>query len=106
MLEKDAPLGIMTLLMSQPSLAVPCLLFIRSANFQNGNTHNLLNILLPAHKMAMTCAHTTYTKLISQNVLHWHGNMFASDMCREVSTQSIQTTAQMVLIAATVQVRH
>ena len=30
----------------------------------------------------------------------------ASDMCREVFTQSIQTTAQMVLITATVQVRH
>ena len=27
-------------------------------------------------------------------------------MCREVFTQSIQTTAQMVLITATVQVRH
>ena len=67
---------------------------------------NLPNILLSAHTMPMTCAHTTYAKPISHNVLHWHGNMDASDVCRGVFTQSIQTTAQMVLIAATTQVRH
>ncbi len=32
--------------------------------------------------------------------------MYTFDMCRVVCTQSIQTTAQMVLTAATVQVRH
>ena len=66
----------------------------------------VLNILLSAHITAMTCAHAICINLASHDVLHWHDNMYASDVCREVSTQSIQPTAQMVLIAATVQVRH